>query len=1050
MFFGDILDKEDFKNNLFDQNTPKPFGLGSPLDDQSEKEKRITKVKSKMEAESELQDFIAMKSSISNLSSDAQNRMAILAVKNDNQEGQSSVNDSKLGSNENARGRGLTDKRCGYCGFNKCPGHCAIIRFDSPIYNPTVIRLIVKLLTIFCNTCGSLLISKETIREKGFHLLSVNKKLKEMETYCKTGISCLRKKDGITKSCGKNPEYISSSVKTEGIIKYKVSTSNGKKNPGVSIEQERTAEDALKILSIISSEDVDELGIGLQQHPKDFILSGILVPPPITRPILYEGDNNRPNHITTGLINLYKVTQNVGKTRNTSVYKELHALIYGSSTKKKGSQQQFIISMIQGKRAIIRSHFMGKRVNNSARTVASPDDSLNFGEIGVPMVWAAKLPKRVRITSFNIDYLRNLQERGRITHYITKKGGFRQQITPNTKLEIGNQVDRFLEDGDILCVNRQPTLHKYSLIACIVKLGDHKTINLHLSYTPGMNCDFDGDECNLWNVQDEEAEVELQEIINVKCNIISTAINKPIVTLVLNSILGSYLLTDNRTIIEENTFQALINIISSREDIESLNDRLQMNGIHKRSGRALMSALFPADFFYSFFEGGEEIFTIYNGVILNPISSDKYNLKQARIYKKILSTADGSIIHAMHKKYGSERVSRFLTDTPKVINKWLPERGFSVGIKDCISIGYDEDGNEYDRNLEEMKSIIEITENTLKELGGKLEDPLEEDFRRQRINEAVDKASTAGKVIAKKSFTIDNAFRDMTDEGSGAKGGIGNIGQMYGMIGQQYIQGERPEPLLRGNRLNICRDKNDLSAEANGFIKESFEEGVNPTGLFNLMAGGRPGLLDTALNTSTTGTISKKMSKAQENIIIYSDFTVRNTIGNLFLPSFNCGYRTDAVVQVKSKNNIVQTSFINIPFVINEINGKRGFIKENLTEGISRGILENKEERESDPILGRNSKIGFVPHIATHPFVEKKTGSANSKIDKYEKTRIIGTRVKQLTNNAIPYIDVKKFGYTKAIDIAKHEFEEGLLDIFAKYFGACPFTPNVYSIRPAL
>ncbi len=60
MFFGDILDKEDFKNNLFDQNTPKPFGLGSPLDDQSEKEKRITKVKSKMEAESELQDFIAI------------------------------------------------------------------------------------------------------------------------------------------------------------------------------------------------------------------------------------------------------------------------------------------------------------------------------------------------------------------------------------------------------------------------------------------------------------------------------------------------------------------------------------------------------------------------------------------------------------------------------------------------------------------------------------------------------------------------------------------------------------------------------------------------------------------------------------------------------------------------------------------------------------------------------------------------------------------------------------------------------------------------------
>ena len=1005
-----------------------PFGRGLKAEGLffQDKDEEIKKFRVKFEVESELQSFVAVKSIISMFSFDQQNKMSILTIRSDNQEGQSTVNDSKLGSNDDSKGRVMTSSTCDYCGLNNCPGHNSIIKFPEPVYNPVIIRNIVRLLTIFCNTCGTLLISDHEMKSKGFNLLPVQKRLKEMEAYCKSGVLCLRPNDNITKPCTLNPEYISTSAKTEGTILYKISAKGNKRNLDVTIQQERTPKDALRILSSISEEDVKKIGIDLGQHPRDCILSGILVPPPITRPPLYENDNVRPNPITSALINLFKTTQN--KNRNSTVYKELFGLIYGNPKKKKGasSQQQFIIGMIQGKRALIRSYFMGKRVNNSARTVASPDDTLSFGQIGVPKVWAGKLTKRIRITSFNISYLYDLLKKGHLTNYIPKKTRIRKGLKGITEYEmkIGDQVDRFLEDGDIICVNRQPTLHKYSLHACEVKLGDHKTINLHLSYTPGMNLDFDGDECNLWNVQDEEAETELREMINIKRNIMSSENNKPIVTLVLNSVLGSYLLTDNRTIIEENTFQALINLISSREDIETLNERLITNGVNKRSGRALFSALLPHDFYYS---NGK--FHIFNGVILNPINLE--NPEDSRIIKKILSTGDGSIIHAMYKKYGNERVSRFLTDTPKVINRWLMERGFSVGIKDCISIGIDEDGNEFDKNRKLMGTILADTELTLRVLGGKLDDPLEEEFRKQRINEVSDKAVGAGTVISKQSFGIDNAYRIMTDEASGAKGGIANISQISGIVGQQFIRGNRPEPILKGNRLNISGDKNDLSAKGNGFITESFESGLTPTDFHNLMAGGRPGLLDTSMNTSIAGTISKKMSKAQENIIIYSDFTVRNTNGNLFLTSFNCGYRTDAVLQIPQEGRKHQTSFINIRSLVNEINGKRGYIKKDVVPAIEKGFSVNKSSKAVDGVLGENpNPKSFKPYIKSHPIKEVFFNNINNRIDKYEKTRIIGARTMQLANNAPIKIDNEKFGFFKAYDIAKEEFNQGLLDIF--------------------
>jgi len=974
-----------------------------------------------------------IKSSISLYSWEEMTKIGTIKVTIPSLYGLNSVNDPRMGVVS-------LSSPCQHCGQIDCPGHYGLIEFGGAIYNPAYIGDVVSVLTCVCNDCGGLLITEDVMRQQGLMKLSYDKRLSALKAFCKDH-ECLRQKLqkglGEITPCEKNPLFSISDNKENGEIVYKNVEKGNKKTTADNPVQVIQIGKVIKILEKISASDSVLLGFPTGTRPENMIMRGILVPPVIARPPVIESGVTYEDQLSQTYVN---IVREVNKIKNKGVsyselFKQVKELIFKTEGKKLGSKDFLsIIERFQGKTALLRGLLMGKRNDFSARTVAGPDPSLKFGQIRIPEVWASELTKRVLVTSFNINILSELLSRSRITHITPFSTGLRKYYdeksrssgtNPPYKLKIGDIVERWLQNGDRVVDNRQPTLHRQSMMGYEVILGPQLTIGLHLSYTTPMNCDFDGDENNIWQPQDFEVEAEVDILMNVKNNIMSSEQNRPIMGLVMNSITGAFLITNPTTIINDILFKELYDMIEKRKDLLTLYERLIKYGVNPRSGKAIFSALFPEDFYYN-----------YKGVVIN-----EGILISGRLKKSHVGPSNRSIIQDLYKKYGSERTSTFFTEAPWIINKWLIEVGFTVGMNDIVNL--DNNGNDKSEKIlnEELAKIY----TQLDALGGKLEDPVEEDERQRQINNLVNSASGIGLRLAKEILSKDNAIGVMTEEGAGTKGSNANVGQMFGSVSQQYYHGERLKPTLTNNtRLLPTYDVNDNSAEANAFISESFYTGLSPEGLFFLQAAGREGLLDTALKTAETGSMHHRMMKAFENVVIGYDGSIRNTIGTMFSPLYNSGYDVAEMLSVDVPSKPTFSSFVDIKGLASELNIKRGWV----TTEINNSITKNRTYLENLPkenILPVNNNPSKSPPTSENDQFPIEMPSRN-KITKFEKARIIGTRAKQLSNNSAPLIklenistDLRELSNSQLdelndrfdpVKIAKMEYEAGLLDLY--------------------
>lgn len=954
--------------------------------------------------EDELPLLTITKSAISLYSWDDMQRIAgPIRVTNLNFNGIGSVNDPRMGVVS-------LNYSCQYCSQIDCPGHYGLIEFRHPIYNPAFIREVVSVLTCVCNDCGGLLITEDLMRQQGFMRLSYDKRLAAMEAYCKDH-ECLRKKPqigvGEMDPCAKNPTFITTDIKEKGELTFKVPGDGNKKVTKEDPTHPMPIETVISILDSISEQDARLLGFPVGSHPRNMIMRGILVPPVIARPPVYEGGAIHHDQLTHMYVTIMRKVMNIASGKLGAVadlYTAVKQLIFNNEGKKMGMRDFLsIVERIQGKNALLRGLLMGKRDNYCGRTVAGPDPSLRYGQIRLPEAWAPILTKKVTVTEFNIHNLTALLEAGKITHITSKRTGLRKYYDPKYKhrLQIGDKVERWLQNGDRVVINRQPTLHRQSMMSYEVVLGYQLTIGLHLSYTSPMNCDFDGDENNAWSPQDFEVEAEAEILLNVKNNIMSSEQNRPIMGLVMNSISGAYLLTEASTRINDDLFAELLTLITDQRVLRSLYARLVKYGVNPRSGQAIFSAMLPEDFYYN-----NKGVLIMEGILVS-----------GRLNKSHVGASHRSIIQELYKKYGAQRTADFFTDAPWVINKWLIERGFSVGLLDMINLDTDEKtGKEYDKNQRILDRELAKIYVQLEALGSKLDDPVEESFRQRQINNLVNVAQGIGLRLAKEVLSGDNSIGVMTDQGAGTKGGIANIGQMMGSVGQQFYRGERLKPTLTGGRrLLPTYDEDDNNPEANAFIPVSFYTGLSPEGLFFLQAGGREGLLDTALKTAETGAMQHRMIKAFENIIIGYDGSIRNTIGTMFSPMYNSGYDIGEMMAVETPGKADFSSFMDLKSIVSELNVKRGWVPKDVNTAIVEQRLKVAEE------LGTTQENVLTLPDATYtkgPSVQNTaiTYDINepvlrqgpvTKITKFEKARIIGTRATQLSNNAPPLVDIR-------------------------------------------
>ena len=733
--------------------------------------------------------------------------IAVAEITSYDAEGKFSVNDPRLGVTDNKS----CCKTC-YKSAMECDGHLGIIPLAERFYHPQYIRDIISVLNSVCNSCGSLFFSKEDLNDKNILRYSGRKRLEMIEDQAlkldRDKAVCRKEIPSEAQPCGMNPNYVKTKLKDTHQIMIKMGDKKEKGNEVV-----KPIDEVANILNSISDEDALLLGFQEGSHPRNFIITNLPVIPPIARPpqiregVFYPNPTSKlyRDIIKCNLVLVDRAKIELDKDGPTTIQnarKRLFNLIahlidnsdHAYSTLR-NKPFDSIKELIQTKEGLVRGLMMGKRVDFSARTVAGPDPTLRFGQFRVPRVMASKLTVPVVINEINRAEMQALLDPldknipSQITHVTQAQGrlkGTRFMVNENVRgkiiLGIGDKVERYRQDGDPIVFNRQPTLHKQSMQGAETKLGKQLTNGAHLSYTTPLNLDFDGDETNLHAPQSVDAATEVMELMHVRNSIISPETSRPMMAAVFDSLDGSFLLTQDQTIIPVDSLDDLFGFLTRRDQLSTLAYRLKKHNVSPVSGRAMFSALLPADFDYE-----KEGVRIKDGILLNNAPDEEGKMTKFFIAKGNIGVSHGSIVQFIHKDYGKTRTADFLTDVPFIIDPWFFIRGFSVGLQDCIPEKPEEQAKLLDEEVGRARLKVHA-------YGAPPTDPLELERWEKQISAVVRSVDALGTKIVNKVLPDWNAFRIMFK--SGAKGNAVNVAQIMAMLGQQFVKGERPKPTL--------------------------------------------------------------------------------------------------------------------------------------------------------------------------------------------------------------------------------------------------------------
>ena len=369
---------------------------------------------------------------------------------------------------------------------------------------------------------------------------------------------------------------------------------------------------------------------------------------------------------------------------------------------------------------------------------------------------------------------------------------------------------------------------------------------------------------NLHMPQDEESEAELKNLAAVPYQIISPANNASIVGVFQDSLLGAYRFT--RPDIKFDQREAMNLLMSfNKVDTSVLKKKKEITSFD------IMSQIMPPitmKFGNKWFEDSGEEYSKSNHVV--EIAAGKY--VRGQMEKGVLGGDGNGLLQRVCNYYGNMASADFVDNLQNVVTEYMKTSSYSVGISDLIS---DSETNEkiaqtITNKKKEVKNLIDQTHLGIFE--NKTGKSNEEEFETQVTNILNNATNEAGK-IGRKSLDKSNRFVIMVNAGS--KGSDINISQMISCLGQQTVDGKRI-PYGFENRTLPHYTKFDDSPTARGFVESSFISGLTPEELFFHAMGGRVGLIDTAVKTSQTGYIQRRLIKGLEDLKVEYDMTVRN------------------------------------------------------------------------------------------------------------------------------------------------------------------------------
>ena len=793
--------------------------------------------------------------------------------------------------------------------YMQTPGYFGHIDLARPVFYIQYLNTVIKILRCICIKCSKLLISKEKYKE--LENLLPDERWNRVFSFA---IKIKRCGECTDDGCGcKQP----TKIKKENLATLIAEWNNVDKDDdgNSTLTVKLTPEKVIKLFRRISDDNIRFMGFSpIWSRPDWMICQTLAIPPPAVRPsVKHDSQQRSEDDITHIIFNIIKTNKTLQEKiainasavvidEWTTVLQYFVATLVdnkipgvASVAQRSGRPLKSIKERLNGKGGRVRGNLMGKRVDFSARSVITPDPQLSIRELGIPLKIAKNLTKPVTVNDNNKNFLLKLVRNGTDIYpgaKILEKDGKSISLCfhkESIKLNNGDIVHRHMLDGDTILFNRQPTLHRMSMMAhTVVIMPEGDTFRMNVGDTKPYNADFDGDEMNLHMPQDEESEIELMQLAAIPTQIISPANNKSIIGIFQDSLLGCYLFSNED---KKYDMRFAMNLLMS---IKQINVD-QLAGKTKFSNFDILSQILPPislRYKTKKFKDGDDYKTS-NSVL--EIQNGKF--VRGQIEKGVLADGGKGLLQRIYNDYGPRASADFIDNIQNIVTEFMKYNSYSVGISDLISDSKTTKAIA-DVIINKKNSVHSLIDEThLGIFENKTGKSNSDEFENKVTNILNQTSQETGK-IGRNSLDSKNRFVIMVNAGS--KGSELNIAQMVSCLGQQSVDGKRI-PYGFENRTLPHFSKFDDSPGARGFVENSFISGLSPTELFFHAIGGRVGLIDTAVKTSTTGYISRRLIKSLEDLMVHYDMTVRNNKNKII----QFKYGDDAFDPIKVENQLI-------------------------------------------------------------------------------------------------------------------------------------------------
>nr|XP_016942385.1 DNA-directed RNA polymerase III subunit RPC1 [Drosophila suzukii] len=832
------------------------------------------------------------------------------------------------------------DAMCETCGqgLNECIGHFGYLDLALPVFHIGHFRSTINILQMICKACAHVMLKPEDrqIYEKKLHnpnfsylgkkalhvqMLAKAKKVTKCP-HCGSPNGGVKKGPGLLKILhdpykGRKVDSLFTSNMNEMLRSTESNRDLNTALGNYSSAEELTPLMVLDLFEQIPQSDVALLGMcSHDAHPKHLIVTRVFVPPACIRPsvlsevkagtteddltmkqseILLINDVIQRHMATGGKIELIHEDWD---------FLQLHVALYFHSeisgipinmAPKKTTRG--IVQRLKGKQGRFRCNLSGKRVDFSGRTVISPDPNLMINQVGVPVRVAKILTYPERVNPANMRHMRELVRNGPSMHpganYVQQRGssfkkylayGNREKVAQ--ELKCGDIVERHLRDEDIVLFNRQPSLHKMSIMCHRAKVQPQRTFRFNECACTPYNADFDGDEMNLHLPQTEEARAEALILMGNQSNLVTPKNGEILIAATQDFITGGYLLTQKEVFLTKEEAMQLAACFLANED-STMHIKLPPPALLKPrrlwTGKQMFSLLMrPND------DSEVRLNMVNKGRNytrnMDLCSNDSWiHIRNSELMCGVMDKATmGSgtkqcIFYLLLRDFGELHATKAMWRLARIASYFLQNRGFSFGISDVtpskkllqhkellLEHGYTK-CNEY---IEMLKA------GTLQcQPGCTPEETLESVMLRELSAIREQAAKTCFAELHPTNSALIMAL-------SGSKGSNINISQMIACVGQQAISGKRV-PNGFENRALPHFERHSAIPAARGFVQNSFYSGLTPTEFFFHTMAGREGLVDTAVKTAETGYLQRRLVKCLEDLVVHYDGTVRNAVNEM-------------------------------------------------------------------------------------------------------------------------------------------------------------------------